>query len=67
MRTITTVWATAALAGVLVLDTAVWAAPPSKCEFSKLKSGVAPPVLTARALARRRQEEYPPAVWSFWN
>ena len=32
-----------------------------------LKSGVAPPVLTARALARRRQEEYHPAVRSFWN
>src|SRR5262245_62347908 len=38
MRKITTVRATAALAGVRVLDTAAWAAPPGKCEFSKLKS-----------------------------
>src|SRR4029077_2770130 len=31
------------------------------------RSGVPPPVLTALALARRRQEEYHPAVSSFWN
>src|SRR6516162_7143437 len=38
VRKITTVRATAALAAVLVLEMAVWAAPPGKCEFSKLKS-----------------------------
>jgi hypothetical protein len=32
-----------------------------------LKSGVPPPVLTALALARMRQEEYHPAVRSFRN
>src|SRR5262249_9512113 len=38
MRKIPTVRATAALAGVLVLYTVAWAAPPGKCEFGKLKS-----------------------------
>jgi polyvinyl alcohol dehydrogenase (cytochrome) len=38
MRTTTIVGATAALAAVVMLDTAAWAAPPGKCEFSKLKA-----------------------------
>jgi polyvinyl alcohol dehydrogenase (cytochrome) len=38
MRTTAIAGATAALAGVLLLDAAALAAPPGKCEFSKLKS-----------------------------
>src|SRR5262249_55487872 len=38
MRTTAIGRATAALAGLLLLDAGVWAAPPGKCEFSKLKA-----------------------------
>src|SRR5262245_54104785 len=38
MRTTAIAAATAALAGMLLLDAAAWAAPPGKCEFSKLKA-----------------------------
>jgi polyvinyl alcohol dehydrogenase (cytochrome) len=38
MRKTASAGVTAALAGALLLDASAWAAPPGKCEFSKLKS-----------------------------
>src|SRR5262249_12699973 len=49
------------------------AVPPARLPLAAnfashvLKSGMPSEVLAALALARRRQEEYPPAVRSFWN